>query len=99
MTNTKLPPVKKLAEAEVETITQEDVKHEVVQVQPKRKNYVVLQTATIRGTRLNLDSMESYSPSGDLGLTIAKASGAIKLEFNSRQERDDMLAKLDSYCL
>ena len=64
-----------------------------------RKNYVVLQTATIKGTRLNLDSMESYSPSGDTSLTIAKASGALKLEFNSREERDKLLAQLDSYCL
>lgn len=94
--NNKVPTLKKL--------TDEDVPYDVdqpVQVPERvsRKNYVVLQTATIRGTRLNLDSMESYSLSGELGLTIAKSSGTLKLEFTSRAERDDLLAKLDSYCL
>jgi hypothetical protein len=95
MTN-KVPAVKKLTDEAIEDNTPAFLREPTV---TSRKNYVVLQTATIKGTRLNLDSMESYSTSGDLGLTIAKASGTLKLEFNSREERDELLAKLDAYCL
>lgn len=96
MTN-KVPAVKKLTDETIEEPTPAFLREPAHKT--SRKNYVVLQTATIKGTRLNLDSMESYSLSGETGLTIAKASGTLKLEFYTREERDELLAKLDAYCL
>jgi hypothetical protein len=62
-------------------------------------NYVCLTTKNIKGMRLNLDSLESYGPSGDTTINLSRASGKVTLEFDDRSERDALLARLDAYCL
>lgn len=62
-------------------------------------NYICLSTKNIKGMRLNLDTLESYGPSGDTTINLSRASGKITVEFDSREERDELLVRLDSYCL
>jgi hypothetical protein len=62
-------------------------------------NFICLNTLNIKGTRLNLDSLESYGPSTDTTINLSRATGKIVLDFASKEERDEMLARIDSYCL
>lgn len=62
-------------------------------------NYICLTTKNIKGMRLNLDTLESYGPSGDTVINLSRSSGKITVEFDSRAERDELLARIDSYCL
>lgn len=62
-------------------------------------NYICLSTKNIKGMRLNLDTLESYGPSGDTTINLSRASGKITVEFDSREERDSLLARIDKYCL
>jgi outer membrane usher protein FimD/PapC len=72
---------------------------ETKQSTASKGNYVCLSTKNIKGMRLNLDSLESYGPSGDTTINLSRASGKITVEFDSRTERDELLARLDGYCL
>lgn len=75
-----------------------DLQAEVVESKGKG-NYICLTTKNIKGMRLNLDTLESYGPSGDVTINLSRASGKITVEFDSREERDSLLARIDKYCL
>ena len=62
-------------------------------------NYLCLTTKNIKGMRINLDTLESYGPSGDTTINLSRSSGKITVEFDTRAERDELLARIDSYCL
>ena len=62
-------------------------------------NFICLNTANIRGMRLNMDTLESYAPNTDTSINVARATGRIVVELVSKEERDALLARLDAYCL
>ena len=64
-----------------------------------KANFICFNTTNIRGTRINLDTLESYAPNGDLSIQLGRSTGRISLDFSNKEERDIVLARLDSYCL
>lgn len=64
-----------------------------------KANFICFNTANIRGTRINLDTLESYAPNGELSIQLGRSTGRINLEFLTKEERDLVLERLDAYCL
>lgn len=64
-----------------------------------KANFICFTNTNIRGTRINLDTLESYAPNTDTSIQLGRATGRVTLTFTSKEERDEALARLDSYCL
>lgn len=63
-------------------------------------NYIVVNTHTLKGLRINVEKLNSYAMNTDKAIGLAWSDGnRSDLKFDTTQEAQDVLDRLDAICL